>query len=66
MAKPSFVNHAQKLYAYAGKAFCGEGLLSVTNARLVSSASYPALTPWPVELNLCQHRVKGDSSNALG
>jgi len=68
MAKPSFVNHAQKLYSYAGRAFCGEGLLSVTNAMLDLAVSYPelALMPWPVELNLCQCRVNGDSNNAPG
>jgi len=68
MAKPSFVNHAQKLYSYAGRAFRGEGILSVTNAMLESSVSYPvlALMPWPVELNLCQCRVIGNSNDALG
>jgi hypothetical protein len=68
MAKPSFVNHAQKLYSSAGRAFRGEGILSVTKAMLESSVSYPmlALMPWPVELNLCQCRVVGDSNDALG
>ena len=68
MAKRSFVNNAQKLYSYASRAFRGEGILSVTNAMLESSVSYPvlALMPWPVELNLCQCRVNGDSNNAPG
>jgi len=68
MAKPSFVNNAQKLYTSTGKSFRGEGILPVTNTMLQLSVSYPvlALMPGPVELNLCHCRVSGDSNNAPG